>query len=125
MGNFAMTIWNSTCNPCSTFDQFIFVRAVLVFIGAVLVFIGAVLVFIGAVLFFIGAVFVFVILVFISLGKVTDGSVFINGTPVYNATFKDRRMTWDYDATLLQPNQSKGDIVFTGVFVNSLYNVAL
>jgi hypothetical protein len=26
MGNFAMTIWNSTCNPCfSTFDQFFFV----------------------------------------------------------------------------------------------------
>jgi hypothetical protein len=26
MGNFAMTIWNSTCNPCfSTFDQFVFV----------------------------------------------------------------------------------------------------
>jgi hypothetical protein len=26
MGNFAMTIWNSTCNPCfSTFDQLFFV----------------------------------------------------------------------------------------------------
>jgi hypothetical protein len=26
MGNFAMTIWNSTCNPCfSTFDQIFFV----------------------------------------------------------------------------------------------------
>jgi hypothetical protein len=26
MGNFAMTIWNSMCNPCfSTFDQFFFV----------------------------------------------------------------------------------------------------
>jgi hypothetical protein len=26
MGNFAMAIWNSTCNPCfSTFDQFFFV----------------------------------------------------------------------------------------------------
>ena len=26
MGNFAMTIWNSTCTPCfSTFDQFFFV----------------------------------------------------------------------------------------------------
>jgi hypothetical protein len=26
MGNFAMAIWNSTCNPCfSTFDQFLFV----------------------------------------------------------------------------------------------------
>jgi hypothetical protein len=26
LGNFAMTIWNSTCNPCfSTFDQFFFV----------------------------------------------------------------------------------------------------
>jgi hypothetical protein len=26
MWNFAMTIWNSTCNPCfSTFDQFFFV----------------------------------------------------------------------------------------------------
>jgi hypothetical protein len=26
MGNFAKTIWNSTCNPCfSTFDQFFFV----------------------------------------------------------------------------------------------------
>ena len=25
MGNFAMTIWNSTCNPCfSTFEQFFF-----------------------------------------------------------------------------------------------------
>jgi hypothetical protein len=26
MGNFALTIWNSTCNPCfSTFDQIFFV----------------------------------------------------------------------------------------------------
>jgi hypothetical protein len=51
-------------------------------------------------------------------GKVTDRSVFINGTPVYNVTFKDRRMTWDYDTDSLQPNQSKGDIVFMGVFAN-------
>ncbi|VVM17368.1 Predicted signal-transduction protein containing cAMP-binding and CBS domains [uncultured Gammaproteobacteria bacterium] len=51
-------------------------------------------------------------------GKVTDRSVFINGTPVYNVTFKDRRMTWDYNTDSLQPNQSKGDIVFMGVFAN-------
>jgi hypothetical protein len=51
-------------------------------------------------------------------GKVTDRSVFINGTPVYNVTFKDRRMTWDYNTDSLQPNHSKGDIVFMGVFAN-------
>jgi hypothetical protein len=27
-------------------------------------------------------------------------------------------MTWDYNTDSLQPNQSKGDIVFMGVFAN-------
>jgi hypothetical protein len=40
----------------------------------------------------------------------SDPSLFLSEPSV---AFKDRRMTWDYDAKSLQPNQSKGDIVFS------------
>ncbi|VVM24770.1 hypothetical protein BSPWISOXPB_2477 [uncultured Gammaproteobacteria bacterium] len=51
-------------------------------------------------------------------GKVTDRSVFINGTPVYNVTFKDRRMTWI--TTLIHYNLIilKATLFFMGVFAN-------
>ncbi|AYQ56341.1 hypothetical protein MS2017_0607 [Bathymodiolus thermophilus thioautotrophic gill symbiont] len=54
-------------------------------------------------------------------GKVADGSVFINNIPIYNATFKNRQLTWNYDTGSILSNSSKGDLTFADIFVKDSY----
>ena len=53
--------------------------------------------------------------------KVVDGSVFINDTPIYNAIFKDKQLTWGYDTDSMQPNTSKGNINFFDIFLENSF----
>ena len=54
-------------------------------------------------------------------GKVEDGSVFINNIPIYNATFINRQLTWDYNTNLIQSNKSKGNLTFSDFFLEDSY----
>jgi len=59
-------------------------------------------------------------LITVQSNSVMGASFKIDGKAIFGATFKDHTLTWDY-GTNMQPNLSRGSIIFSEVFLNGQY----